>query len=151
MAGQTATTDGNWDVHVRGALEGKLLGQDLLAVGAFRCVEVPGGQTEDRRTSMVDAIGRLPGRVVLAVTTERLYAFAARLTRLASPHEVAMWERRNIDVTTEVTAGSTRLTICSDDGTRITFMPAGTTDDLVGLRVVTVLVDPPAVPHDATR
>ena len=136
------------------AAEGRLNGEELVAVGAFR----RGGATQSFAASKAGgglvyaavALGRkkkaggLPDKVLLAVTPERLYAFKLKIGRKGSTaeKEVAVWERSGLRIGSAPSGGLTAITIESPaEGEKVTLVPIGVRDDPVSTEVIRLLVE----------
>ncbi len=89
--------------------------------------------------------GGLPESVVVAVTPTRIYAFSHKVggrNHGAPKEEVAMWERSQIQVSTETKMGMTNITIVSaGEGESVTLVPFGVSDDPMSSELITLLAN----------
>lgn len=140
-----------FEEQLRVAIAPMIPGEEILAAGAFRY----GGMATGMALSHLSGVaaiahgmlrkrqaGGLPGMVLLAVTPQRLYAFSFKQAKWTPKEQVAMWERADLEISTEVKLGLTNLTIASPrEGERATLVPISVTDDLVSLKVITMLAE----------
>ena len=141
-----------WKQDLWAEAEPRVNGEQLVAVAAFRRAGATGSYAASKMggglpylaTKLISKkrAGGLPEKVILAVTTGRVYAFKQKQKgrRMVATDEVAVWERAGLQVSTDVSMGMTKLTIESpSEDEKVTLVGASVKDDPVSQELIEVL------------
>lgn len=134
------------------AVRDRVNGEELVAAGAFRRGGAAGSMVASKlggglaygalALARKKKAGGLPQQVLLAVTTDNLYAFKCKVGRkgYTAGDEVAVWQRAGLRFDVEKKMGLTNLTIESPaEGEKATIVPIGVKDDAVSVEVINLL------------
>jgi hypothetical protein len=128
-------------------------GEELLAAAAFRRGGFAGQMVSSKAGGGIayaavalarkKKAGGLPQQAILALTPDRLYAFACKVKgggKFVAKDEVAVWERAGLRVSSEQKMGLTNVTIESPaEGEKVTIVPIGVKDDPISLELIRTL------------
>jgi hypothetical protein len=149
-----------WRQKCRDLAASQIEGEEILAAAGFR----QGGASANYVASKAQLgalvyagikmlrkkeAGGLPDKVILAVTPDRIRAFALKVRGRDCKigEEVASWERAGLTVDAYRGGAMTSLTIASPDGGKASLVGIGVRDDPVSLEVIDALQG--AAPADA--
>ena len=141
-----------WRQKCRDLAASRIEGEEIVAAGGFR----QGGASANYVASKAQLgalvyagikmlrksqAGGLPDKVILAVTPNRIRAFALKIRGrdYKIGEEVASWERAGVKVGADRGGTMTSLTIESPDGGRASLVGIGVRDDPVSLEVMDAL------------
>jgi hypothetical protein len=136
------------------AMAEEAVDEPVIAVGPFRrggasasfAASKMGGGLAYAAVSLgrKKSAGGLPENIFLIVTPSKLHAFkyGMRGRNYRLKDEVAVWDRADLEISTEMKSGLTMLTIeSSTEGEKATLAPGGVKDDAFSQEVIDALTN----------